>query len=378
MINILKLILIIAISNTILNSQDVPFGQLTKIRKLQQNTYGEPLGLFSYKTNVLVLQMRGGNALEYTDGIFSPSSTFPNTRVQFADSIDGIPFIVNENKIIFNNNKQQWSQVSLVEYISDYEVLSGTAYFTGKNPVDNYDYIIRTKDFVIFERLKIKFISDSTPRLFKLNNSLFLSGQNRLSFDIYRVDDFTSFTKIESKLTNILDAIQFKNKLIFINNNGMGIQSSDLDFSNVKSLGFNVPYIYNFKSTSDMVFAYYEGKIFYSQNGDSWQSFSVQPNGVESGFPNQMVIFDNHLLFSGDKYDVYKIGPIMSSKPLSVESELIHAIKVTGNVGQQVEILASDDVNGEYKPLTYFTLPSTEYIYNDNRTNKARQYYKVR
>jgi len=49
-----------------------------------------------------------------------------------------------------------------------------------------------------------------------------------------------------------------------------------------------------------------------------------------------------------------------------------------GNVGQQVEILASDELNGEYKPLTYFTLPSTEYIYNDNRTNKVKQYYKVR
>jgi hypothetical protein len=91
-----------------------------------------------------------------------------------------------------------------------------------------------------------------------------------------------------------------------------------------------------------------------------------------------MVIFDNHLLFSGDRFDVYKIGPITSSKPLSVESELIHAIKITGNIGQQVEILASDELNGEYKPLIYFTLPSTEYIYNDNRTNKLKQYYKVK
>ena len=103
MINILKLVFIIAISNTILNSQDAPFGQLTRIRKLQQNIYGDPLGLVTYKTNVLVLPMRGGNVLEYTDGIFSTLSSFPNTRIQFADSFDGIPFVVNENKIIFNN-----------------------------------------------------------------------------------------------------------------------------------------------------------------------------------------------------------------------------------------------------------------------------------
>lgn len=375
---ILKLTLLIALFNTILNSQDAPFGQLTRIRKLQQNIYGDPLGLVTYKTNVLVLPMRGGNVLEYTDGIFSTLSSFPNTRIQFADSFDGIPFVVNENKIIFNNKKQQWNQISLVEYLTDYEILSGTAYFTGKNLTDNYDYIIKTKDFTIFERLKINFISDSTPRLFKINNSLYLSSQNRLSFDLYKLDGFSSIVKIETKSTNILDAIQFKNKLISINYNGMGIYSSDLDFSNMKPLGFNIPYIYNFKSTSDMVFAYYEGKIFYSQNGESWQSFSVQTNGGESGFPNQMVIFDNHLLFSGDRFDVYKIGPITSSKSLSVESELIHAVKITGNVGQQVEISASDELNGEYKPLTYFTLPSTEYIYNDNRTNKAKQYYKVR
>jgi hypothetical protein len=376
--NILKLVLLILLSNAVTNSQDVPFGQLTRIRKLQQNTYGDPLGLVTYGTNVFVIPMRGGAALELSDDIFMPSQNFPVTRVQFADNINGVPFIVDGNQIYFNNKKPNWSRVSLVEYITDYQILLGSVYFTGKNPVDNYDYIIKTKDFVSFERLKIKAISDSTPRLFKINNDLIISSQNRLVFDLYKVKDFNAFEKIESKGTNIIDAVQFKDRLISINFNGMGIYSSDLDFANQKPLGFNIPYIYNFLCGSDMIFAYYDGKIFYSNNGDNWQSFIVQPNGVESGFPNQMVIFDNHLLFSGDRFDVYKIGPITSSKPLSVESELIHAVKITGNIGQQVEILASDELNGEYKPLTYFTLPSTEFIYNDNRTNKTKQYYKVR
>jgi len=87
---------------------------------------------------------------------------------------------------------------------------------------------------------------------------------------------------------------------------------------------------------------------------------------MEDHILNQLFFTINTFLV-GDKFDVYKIGPIISSKPLSVESELIHAVKITGNIGQQVEIFFSDQLNGEYNPLTYITLPSTELIYNDNR-----------
>ena len=377
MINILKLTLLIAISNTILNSQDAPFGQLTRIRKLQQNIYGDPLGLVAYKTNVLVLPMRGGDVLEFNGEIFVKSQAVQNVRAQFADSLNGFPFIAYENQITFKTEKPQWNRVSLVEYLNDYQIISDMVYFTGKNPSDNYDYVIRTKDFVVFERLKINFVSDSVPRIFKIKNKLFLSSQNRLKFDLYSVVDFKSFNKVDSKTTNILDAIEFKDKLVFTSGDGTGIYCSEVDFSTPKPAGFQAN-IYNFLSASDMLFAYSANKIFYSSNASEWQSFYIESNSIDSFSPNQMVIFDNHLLFSGDRFDVYKIGPITSSKPLSVESELIHAIKITGNVGQQVEILASDDLNGEYTPLTYFTLPSTEYIYNDNRTNKVKQYYKVR
>jgi hypothetical protein len=80
---------------------------------------------------------------------------------------------------------------------------------------------------------------------------------------------------------------------------------------------------------------------------------------------------------TGNDY-VLQLGPFFPSEQLQVQSELIHAVKITGNIGQQVEILASDELNGEYNSLTYFTLPSTEFIYNDNRINKAKQYYKVK
>ena len=375
--NILKLVFLISLSNAILNSQDVPFGQLTRIRKLQQNIYGDPLGLVSYKTNVLVLPMRGGDIMEFNGEIFVKSQSIQNARAQFADSLNGVPFIIYENQITFKTEKPQWNLVSLVEYLNDYQIISGMVYFTGKNPSDNYDYVIRTKDFVVFERLKITFVSDYVPRIFKIKNNLFLSSQNRLKFDLYSVVDFKSFNKVDSKTTNVLDAIEFKDRLIFTSGDGTGIYYSEVDFSNPKPAGFQAN-IYNFLSASDMIFAYSANKIFYSSNASEWQSFSVESNSIDSFSPNQMVIFDNHLLFSGDRFDVYKIGPIISSKPLSVESELIHAVKITGNIGQQVEISASDELNGEYKPLTYFTLPSTEFIYNDNRTNKAKQYYKIK
>jgi hypothetical protein len=81
---------------------------------------------------------------------------------------------------------------------------------------------------------------------------------------------------------------------------------------------------------------------------------------------------------AGDVDRFYKVGPILSPTGLNVKSELVHAVKISGSVGQQVEILASDEVDGEYKPLQVIILPSIEYIYNDNRLNKSRQYYKVR
>jgi hypothetical protein len=154
---------------------------------------------------------------------------------------------------------------------------------------------------------------------------------------------------------------------------------TDLLLSQSNKIGFAAVNDYNFIAGSDLVFICYNNQVYFSYDGKNWSSFNVENiNSFQRGFLKSIVFHDKHIFLVGDQYDVYKIGPIISSKGLSVESELIHAVKITGNIGQQVEISASDELNGEYKPLTYFTLPSTEYIYNDNRTNKAKQYYKVR
>jgi len=125
-----------------------------------------------------------------------------------------------------------------------------------------------------------------------------------------------------------------------------------------------------------MLFAVSPNKqnLLYSNDGLNWASFSIN---LDRGIIKPLAALNKNLVMTGNDY-VLQLGPFFSSEQLQVQSELVHSIKITGNIGQQVEILSSDELNGEYKPLTYFTLPSTEYIYNDNRTNKAKQYYKVR
>jgi hypothetical protein len=91
-----------------------------------------------------------------------------------------------------------------------------------------------------------------------------------------------------------------------------------------------------------------------------------------------LAISGNYLFTAGEVDSFYKVGPILSPDGLNIKSELVHAVKIRGSVGQQVEILASDEVDGEYTPLQVITLTSTEYIYNDNRLNKPKQYYKFK
>ena len=373
------IISIIIFSNLISYSQEVPFGNVTRLRKIQETPVWS--SIISYKTNLLIIPYNSGSeVLELSGETFSKSFISNFGLIQIADTLNGNPFIVSDDKVIsFKTDNQPWKKVSLVEYINDYQILKDKVYFIGYNYTEKQNYIIRTSDFVIFERLKLPFFSDSIPRVFKIDGNIYVSSQNRLVHDIYKLIDFKSFIKITTELNDIVDGIQFKDKFIYRSSDGAMVFSTDLFLTQSKPMGFAAPFDYNFIAGSDLVFIGFDNKLFFSYDGDNWSSFNVgNINANSRGFLKSITFHDNHIFLVGDKYDVYKIGPITSSKPLSVESELIHAIKITGNVGQQVEILASDELNGEYKPLTYFTLPSTEYIYNDNRTNKAKQYYKVR
>ena len=374
-----SIISIIIFANLISFSQEVPFGNVTRLRKIQENPVYS--AMVSYKTNILLIPYESGmDVLESSGETFVKSFISNFGLINIADTLNDIPFILSEYRSLsFKIENQAWKKIFLIERINDYQIIKDKVYFIGYNQSELQRYLIRTSDFVIFERIKLSFFSDSDPRIFKINDNIYISSQNRLVYDIYKLNDFNSFTKVETKLNNIIDGIQFKNKFIYRSSNENMIYSTDLILSQSKSLGFPSFYDYNFIAGSDLVFMGFGPSVSFSYDGDNWSSFSVE-NINSNGRPNlkSIVFHDKHIFLVGDKFDVYKIGPIVSSKGLSVESELIHAVKITGNIGQQVEISASDELNGEYKPLTYFILPSTEFIYNDNRTNKAKQYYKVK
>ena len=374
-----SIISIIIFANLISYSQEVPFGNVTRLRKIQETPVYS--SILSYKTNLLVIPYNSGpEVLELSGETFVKSFISNFGLINIADTLNDIPFILSDDRSLsFKIENQPWKKIFLIERINDYQITKDKVYFIGYNQSELQRYLIRTSDFVIFERIKIPFFSDSDPRIFKINDAIYISSQNRLVYDIYKLNDFNSFAKVETKLNNIIDGIQFKNKFIYRSSDGNMIYSTDLLLSQSKSIGFPSPYDYNFIAGSDLVFLGFGSSVCFSYDGDNWSSFTVE-NINSNGRPNlkSIVFHDKHIFLVGDKFDVYKIGPIVSSKGLSVESELIHAVKITGNIGQQVEISSSDELNGEYKPLTYFTLPSTEFIYNDNRTNKAKQYYKVK
>jgi hypothetical protein len=373
------IISIIIFANLISYSQEVPFGNVSRLRKIQETPVSS--SILSYKTNLLIIPYNSGNdVLELSGEKFVKSFKSNFGTISISDTLNDIPFILSDDKSLsFKIENQPWKKIVLIEYINDYQITKDKVYFIGYNQSELQRYLIRTSDFVIFERIKIPFFSDSDPRIFRINESIYISSKNRLVYDIYKLNDFNSFTKVETKLNNIIDGIQFKDKFIYRSSDEQMICLTDLVLGQSKSIGFAAVDDYNFIAGSDLVFICYNNQVYYSYDGNNWSSFTVENiNSFQRGFLKSIVFHDKHIFLVGDKFDVYKIGPIISSKGLSVESELIHAVKITGNIGQQVEILASDELNGEYKPLTYFTLPSTEFIYNDNRTNKAKQYYKVK
>ena len=233
--------------------------------------------------------------------------------------------------------------------------------------------------FKFFKRYKIPFLNlPQSAYISRIGEEYYFSNGDR-DTELFKTSDFTSFEKVEGAAPNIAKAYQFKDVILYIERGAGGyIFVTDRTFKSSKNTGVRSD-LHSFKIFNDVGFTTHKDtkSINYTIDGLNWASFPVNSIYTHREI-NTLAFFENHLFCVGDENFSYKIGPISSSEPLKVQSELIHAVRITGNIGQQVEVLASDELNGEYKPLKYFTLPSTEFIYNDNRTNKAKQYYKVR
>ncbi|MBM3454990.1 MAG: hypothetical protein FJX80_07560 [Bacteroidetes bacterium] len=387
MCNIIKFIATFIWSTIYCFSQTTPYGEVVEIRKrnVGWRTGADIVGLVAYRTNILCIPIQPGNSTDFgfirDDQIVYSGLNLPNgLQLSYVGLFKNNPIIIfGENTISFCPNENNWFSTKISEQIIDVEIDDESVCFLAKNAVDNSLHLIRSQNLKYFERFKTDLIDTnliSSAKLFKIDNNFFISTGS-LSRQIIKTTNLKDFQPVKTGLTNIYDAFQFKNVILYTINDTKTFVT-DKTLSNSTPLG-----VYSNNNSFVVInenlfsFSYAYSLINYTLDGLNWSSFKIGSawRNIEI---NQICASGNYLYFAGDRDNIYKIGPITSSKPLSVESELIHAIKITGNIGQQVEILASDELNGEYKPLTYFTLPSTEYIYNDNRTNKAKQYYKVR
>jgi len=387
MCNIIKFIATFIWSTIYCFSQTTPYGEVVEIRKrnVGWRTGADIVGLVAYRTNILCIPIQPGNSTDFgfirDDQIVYSGLNLPNgLQLSYVGLFKNNPIIIfGENTISFCPNENNWFSTKISEQIIDVEIDDESVCFLAKNAVDNSLHLIRSQNLKYFERFKTDLIDTnliSSAKLFKIDNNFFISTGS-LSRQIIKTTNLKDFQPVKTGLTNIYDAFQFKNVILYTINDTKTFVT-DKTLSNSTPLG-----VYSNNNSFVVInenlfsFSYAYSLINYTLDGLNWSSFKIGSawRNIEI---NQICASGKYLYFAGDRDNIYKIGPITSSKPLSVESELIHAIKITGNIGQQVEILASDELNGEYKPLTYFTLPSTEYIYNDNRTNKAKQYYKVR
>ena len=359
-----------------------------------------PSGVISFKGELYLIPFSLSNPIQKYTG----TNFIESTRINPLPSPNGLDtrllgtfkdnLVIVSGQYTINHSKDGliWRIVTLpqdTDYISDAVFLEDRIIFVGKS-LDSKSVIIKaTKDLTFFENFEIKSFQEEripnfTIRISKASDTFLISYPNSLGGKTIRTKDFKKydyFNTAGSDNTTYLDI--FGN---LIKTPGYGLTSVvDTNFvptieiqlflqtgSDIKTdtLYFGL----GFKPTDSSVL----NSVHYTRDGISWQTLPIPEITASQYRTKQLELHDNFIFISGPGEDVIKIGPISSAKPLGIQSELVHSIKITGNIGQQVEILASDELNGEYKPLTYFTLPSTEFIYNDNRTNKAKQYYKVK
>ena len=359
--------------------QTTPFGEIQKIPK-DIKLWST---ILSYRTNLVIIPYGGQDYSSYSnDNFVKKSEKIPivNATLSFAGTFKDSPFLVyNYGEIKFLTLQDKWITTIIPGTIVDFDFDDNQIAFITFDGVDHKYAIVKTTDLKFFKRYKLPFLNPPQEGYISKIGGEYIFSNGYQETELLRTSDFTTFEKVEGAAPRIAKAYQFKYVIIYIERGAGGyIFVTDRTFKSSKNTGVRSD-LHSFKIFNDVGFTTHKDtkSINYTIDGLNWASFPVNSIYTHREI-NTLAFFENHLFCVGDENFSYKIGPISSSEPLKVTSELIHSVRITGNIGQQVEVLASDELNGEYKPLKYFTLPSTEFIYNDNRTNKAKQYYKVR
>jgi hypothetical protein len=359
-----------------------------------------PSGVISFNGELFLIPFSLSNPIQKYTG----TNFIESIRINPLPSPNGLDTrligVFKENLVIvsgqytINHSKDGllWKIVTLPQdthFISDAVFLEDRIILVGKS-LDSKSVIIKaTKDLAFFETFEIKSFQEEnipnfTIRISKVTETFLISYPNNSGGRTIRTKDFLKcdyFDTAGSVNTTYLDVF---GKLIktseygltsIVNTNFIPIKEIQLFLQTGSDIKTDTLYFgLGFKPTDSSIL----NSLHYTRDGVSWQTLPIPELTASQYRTKQLELHNSFIYISGVGEGVMKIGPISSSDPLNVYSELVHSIKINGNVGQQVEILASDELNGEYKPLTYFTLPATEFIYNDNRTNKAKQYYKVK
>jgi hypothetical protein len=357
--------------------QNTPFGDATPMQATPISN-GELITLSVFRTNLVAADLRGNIWLYQNNSFKQERNKGVTGKIIFSGVLNENPFFVSDNgEILFLNSNSQWINVKIPESVYSVSCSSSSVIIAGRTSEGKFN-LIETKDFIFFKRFQNGFVDSGlfglgTLKIFHINELLYLIYRTKDKITYLKTKDLVNFDEIKTSISDFNFAYFDSNRVFYTSNDKLFITDTDLTAS--FPIGINVDEK-SIVKVSNILFAVSPNKdlIHYSNDGTNWASFNISNT---RGFNKSLTVFNKKLIMAGTD-NLIQIGPFSISESLIVQSELIHAVKVTGNIGQQIEISASDELNGEYKPLTYFTLPSTEYIYNDNRTNKVKQYYKVR
>ena len=105
-----SIISIIIFSNLVSYSQEIPFGNVTRLRKIQENPNWS--SLVSYKTNLLVIPYSSGaEVLELSGETFVKSFISNFGLINFSDTLNEIPFILSDDRSLsFKIENQPWKK----------------------------------------------------------------------------------------------------------------------------------------------------------------------------------------------------------------------------------------------------------------------------
>jgi hypothetical protein len=376
---LLFLLLFYFIFNLTTQAQSTPFGEIEFIPKDFKVWHtlipaNGRLYFFPYSTDIPITIYQGTNKTYITNN--------PGGIIRFGGVFKNGPLIISDPKSTLTWFKEkQFLSVSLPESILDAVITDSEVSLLLYDQNRKTPTIATSLDMLFFRRFALPF--SSTGKLgeinhFKLDNWFYFTVENLGRREIYRSRDLISFDKLPTSITNAVEIFTFNKRYIMVDSNGFLSTVGD-DFLSSNHLGIYADKD-SFITTDNLIFCsdLQRKVVHYSRDATNWASIHLKDIHILNSQQKPLAISGNYLFTAGEVDSFYKVGPILSPDGLNIKSELVHAVKIRGSVGQQVEILASDEVDGEYTPLQVITLTSTEYIYNDNRLNKPKQYYKFK